>query len=685
MRRRTARLIALGVCAAVVLAGAALVAERRAIARSLIARQLRALGLEEVEHVVERFGFAEFGVRDFRVGSEDDLVVERIDARYSPASLLAGRLEDLSIQGVRLRGTIDAGGVSFGALDPLLERGGGGGGKPAPVAALPASNIAIEDVAVELETPRGPLAVPFEAHVRETQTGDVEAEATLGLHHALLDGAARVELAGTLEAFEGNAALELEAGGAIGAGAELEPAALALEAAFAFAEKRLGIEIRPAPFAIAVQRGDVTSRLEGETPALTLVLPPPTAGAARAIRLTSAGGRVRLADYDLEARDITVDVTLDAETGLPSGSLRAATLVDTQNPARLPELSLAGTFEVVADEVEFDLTAASRGDELVITARGVHDVAAGRGEARVRMKPLDFTADGLQPATLSPLLGESVEAASGSIEARGAVAWEGEAVRSDLDVALRDLSVSSVEGGVEHLNAAIRVSGPWPPSTPAGQLVSMARVDFGLELTNGLITFQLGPDGVLDLASAEWSLAGGTIRTSGKTDLGAETQELVLELADIDLSQLLALADIDGLTGSGTLHGRVPVVRRGATLEIRNGKLSAAEAGGWIRYRADAGFAGVASQGQGFNVVLAALENFHYDGLEATLDGDTSGPVNVSIHLAGANPDYLAGHPIEFNLNIESRLVDLLQKATAVYRIPAEIERKLQEMSEESP
>ena len=120
--------------------------------------------------------------------------------------------------------------------------------------------------------------------------------------------------------------------------------------------------------------------------------------------------------------------------------------------------------------------------------------------------------------------------------------------------------------------------------------------------------------------------------------------------------------------------------------------ISSTSEGGWIRYRPDADALGapqkqetnIVSAALG-NVVSSALENLHYETLEVTLEGDTTSPVNVSIHVAGANPDYLDGYPVEFNLGIESRLADLLKNATAVYQIPAEIERRLRELSEKKP
>jgi len=685
-RRRAPWLIALGVCAAVLLLAVAIVAQRRAIARSLINAQLRALGLEEVGHSVDRFGFSEFGVRDLRIGGAGDLSVERIDARYSPSSLMAGRLEELVVRGVRLRGTIDPAGISFGALDPLLQRETGEGAGPASTAALPAANIAIEDVAVELETPQGPLAASFAAQARDAGGGYIAASASFAAQLAGFDGAGRIEAHGTPEAFEGAASLELTARGAIGPGAELEPATLALIAGFVYADERMDFALAPAPFAITVHRGDETFRVEGETPALALARTPTPNGRAPAIRVLSVGGRLGLPDLDVEARNIAVDADLDPETGLPSGSLRIGALADTRATPRIHELAIDGKFEAAATNLRFDVTAADPGRQLVLTVAGSHDIATSSGEARVGLQPVVFRAGGLQPAALSPLLGEWLEAASGSVTAQGAIAWGGDrAIRGGLDLVVQGLSASSALASFECLTAGIRVDGPWPLSTPPEQQIYMTRVDFGLELINGVVSFQIRPDGILDVASAEWSFAGGTARARGQVDLDAETQEFVLELADIDMSELLALVDIDGLTGSGRLEGRIPLTRQGQVLEIRGGKLSAAKGGGWIRYRPNAGIAGAASPEAELGVAFAVLENLHYDELGATLDGDAAGPVTIAFHISGTNPDYLAGHPVEFNPVFESRLVDLLQKVTAVYQIPASIEKKVQAMSQATP
>lgn len=371
-----------------------------------------------------------------------------------------------------------------------------------------------------------------------------------------------------------------------------------------------------------------------------------------------------------------------------NGSIELEFALAATHPQIGPDspLEITGKATANANEIRFDFTAANKLRELVMIGSGHHDFATASGELQFDTDPLEFRSGGLQPVALIPQVKGMIETASGSIEAKGSIHWgAGEDLRSQLDIALRDLSVTSIQGSIENLNAAIRVEGPWPPSTPAKQLLSMAQIDFGLQLQNGLIAFQLRPDGMLDVSSAEWTLAGGKVRTRGRIDPTAMSQSLVLDLTDLELSELLELVDLSGLSGSGQLRGRIPIRRRGTTVEIRDGQLSATPAGGWIRYQPNAGVAGIANQGQGFDVLLAALRNFHFRELSASIDGDTEGPVNVAIHLAGANPDYLSGHPVEFNLNVEAHLVDLLRNATAVYKIPQQIEDRLAEISGAGP
>jgi len=538
-RVAVASLVALALLAA----GALLASRRRAMAEDWLVARLREQGVEEPRLTVAKLDLAGAGLRDVRLGRDEELSVERLDVTYSPAGLLERHLDTLRMTGVKLRMHLGENGVSIGSLDAALAQAGGGAGVGVPAApsagipALPFEEAALEDVHVSASTPVGPL------------------EITAGLDYR-----------------EGRGHLR----------AQLEP-------------------------------------------------------------------------FELASADSA--------------------------PLPIPGLAIEAELEPAGSAVGFDLRASAAEDRLALRARGSHDLASASGDASLELETMHFEAGGLQPAHLVPALAEWIQSASGTLDAEGSATWHAEHAAGTLHVALRDWSFESPVARFEGVNAAVQIDGPWPASVPAGQLLSMARVDFGLELQDGLVRYGMRPDGTIELEQAEWKFAGGRIHTAGRFDPRAEKQELVLEVDHVDLAELLSLVPIEGLSGEGRIGGRLPLVRHGDVLEIRDASLSGDAAGGWLRYAPAGGIADLGPTQRGFLVTLSAFENLRWDSLELAMNGDTQGIVEIRLHLRGSNPDYQRGRPVVFNLNVESRLADLLRREAASYRIPAEVERRLGEIA----
>jgi len=344
------------------------------------------------------------------------------------------------------------------------------------------------------------------------------------------------------------------------------------------------------------------------------------------------------------------------------------------------DLRADASFRLREGRIGYQLKLANAGESLVLEAKGSADPSAPSARATLHLHPLVFDPAGLQPAALFPFLEGQIDDAQGSVEAAGTAEWDGVGITAKVDLALREIGFAAEAAEVSNLNGRIEIGGPFPPATPPGQLISIALIDAGLQLTDGLIEFRLRPDGQLELQEAKWRWAGGAVRTAGLFDPTADSQEAVLEVEGVELAELLALIDLDGLEGSGTLEGEIPVFRSGETVEIRNGELRGGPEGGRIRYRPAAGVEGaLASQGYGMEQLLGALHDFHYDVLRLTVDGDARGAVEVAIHLGGSNPNYQRGRRVEFSLNVEARLADLLRAGLVSYRVPETIEQRLEE------
>ena len=92
-------------------------------------------------------------------------------------------------------------------------------------------------------------------------------------------------------------------------------------------------------------------------------------------------------------------------------------------------------------------------------------------------------------------------------------------------------------------------------------------------------------------------------------------QALVLEAENLDLAQLLALIDLEGLSGEGQLDGKLPIDRSAEAIMIRGGVLRA-RPGARIRYRPPAGVESLKKSGPGFELLLGAFENLTVETLE---------------------------------------------------------------------
>jgi hypothetical protein len=146
----------------------------------------------------------------------------------------------------------------------------------------------------------------------------------------------------------------------------------------------------------------------------------------------------------------------------------------------------------------------------------------------------------------------------------------------------------------------------------------------------------------------------------------------------VDLAQLLAIVNLDGLSGSGEIRGRIPIARRGPAIEIRDARLEATEAGGVVRYRPATGAEGLA--GSGLEVLLGALHDLHYERLQLDVNGEALGEVVLVLALHGSNPEFEGGRPVQYNLTVTSHLADLVRTGAAAYKLPEKIQERIGEL-----
>jgi hypothetical protein len=312
------RVLLAALAALVVLAAAGLWRARLRLAEALVTRAVAAAGMAGARVTVAEIGPRRARLVELRAGESAELEIAELTLRYSLLGLLRGRVGELTLDGLRLRGRVGADGLSLGPADGAGRGGGGVPGLP------PIDQIRLRDARLELETPAGPLALAADAELARAGAG-LEAALALRARHAAGAGELAIDLHGT----ESDLVLTLRSGAFHFEVPELGRVEAAdVRGEFAVADGRLGpgeLAIgslrapRLAPLALRLRTS--ADRTDGDGPA------PPIA-----VELGLAAGRAVLAgEGRLQADPPAANLTLGGSLGFTPDGLQPRDLA--------PELS----------------------------------------------------------------------------------------------------------------------------------------------------------------------------------------------------------------------------------------------------------------------------------------------------------------------------------------------------------
>lgn len=200
-----------------------------------------------------------------------------------------------------------------------------------------------------------------------------------------------------------------------------------------------------------------------------------------------------------------------------------------------------------------------------------------------------------------------------------------------------------------------------------------AEFDPGVAFTDMVMV--VGLDGnKLSVADTGFQLLGGAARVSDFVyDLEQSSTQFQVELEAVDLAQVLSLEG-DDIQGDGRISGLLPVMIRDDLPSITEGQLASLPPGGTIRLASDFG----AITGQpGLDFAMRALTDYRFTSLEASVDYDQDGELQLGISLKGSNPEVEKGRPIHYNLNITENVLVLLQSLRAQRAVTESLERRV--------
>lgn len=398
------------------------------------------------------------------------------------------------------------------------------------------------------------------------------------------------------------------------------------------------------------------------------------------ITLTADRAEISEAQIEIPAYGVVaggLSATLDATNSETRIGFHIASVRQTGSEAMIAPIKVTGQATRTDDVWRGTATGEGPGGVGRIVASGSHDGATARGQARIALEPLVFVPGGAQPGTLLPAL-SALQTASGTTTGEADLSWSAKGFQGTGSLVLTDIGFDSPQVRVEGLDLRLHLDSLTPLASPPRQTLTIRRLDAGLPLDRLDIRFQIRPTEPPSVAieTGEVFLGSGRFALSDLVvDPAATRQDVDLRVQDLNLAELFAILNIDGLDGDGQLSGTIPMTFSDGIVVIENGRLSAS-APGTIRFRSEKAAQILAGQGESLDLVLRALEDFRYDELTIDLEKSSDDVGRMKLSLLGKNPAVLEGYPFRFNISIEADTAKLVTALTTIYQVPNDFLRR---------
>lgn len=320
-----------------------------------------------------------------------------------------------------------------------------------------------------------------------------------------------------------------------------------------------------------------------------------------------------------------------------------------------------------------------------------HNLSNTAGEAVLSVPNLNFTSQGLQPAHLTNLALGVVADVNGSVQGQGRFVWNANGVTSTGQFTTSAMNLAAAFGPVQGISGTIHFSDLIALATPTGQEARVASINPGVEVTNGILRYQLLPNQRIKIESGYWPFAGGELRLRPTMlDFGTDTdRHLTFDVDGADAALFLQRYEFDNITATGVFDGTLPTRFNAEGGMLENGVLRS-RAGGSLAY---VGELSNRDLGMMANLAFGALKSLKYNALELQMNGKIDGEMLTRVSFSGlaqgegADSNIftraLRNIPIKFDININAPFRQLLTSARGLYDPTLLIEQNLPTLLQE--
>ncbi|MBX9731649.1 MAG: YdbH domain-containing protein [Sphingomonas sp.] len=320
-----------------------------------------------------------------------------------------------------------------------------------------------------------------------------------------------------------------------------------------------------------------------------------------------------------------------------------------------------------------------------------HDLDSGEGHADLSVNGIRF-GEAFQPAQLTRFTYGVIADVRGLVSGDGHINWTRDGVTSTGVFRTTNTDLAAAFGPVTGLSAEIRFSDLLNLETAPGQSATIANVNPGVPVLDGLVRYQLLSGSRVAVAGGRWPFAGGSLVLEPSILDFSEThgRRLTFRVEGVDAAQFLQQFDFKNLDATGTFDGVLPMIFDQQGGRIEGGHLTVRQTGGTIAYvgeisQRDVGFWG--------NRAFQALKSLRYKSLAIEMNGPLAGEMITEVSFAGISQGAgtksnflirrLQKLPLVFNIRIQAPFRQLIDSAQSFYDPQRLIERHLPELIRE--
>jgi len=302
-----------------------------------------------------------------------------------------------------------------------------------------------------------------------------------------------------------------------------------------------------------------------------------------------------------------------------------------------------------------------------------HQLSTGAGHALLDVPGLAFGPN-LQPDQLTRLTEGVVALVNGTLRGQGRIDWaSGGKVTSTGDFSTSNMDLAAPFGPVTGLTTSVHFTDLLGIETAPHQVATVASINPGIIVTDGVIHYQLLPHNLVRIERGEWPFMGGRlILHETVLNFGSPSaKRLTFELQGFDAKMFIDTLGFQGLEITGTFDGVLPMIFDENGGRIVGGRLDSRAPGGRLHYT------GTKPSGLVTGTVVNLLSDIRYQSIIIRLDGDLAGEfaTRLTVDQVSLGPSHglLAGLvrsafsklPLRLNVNINAPFRALIQMGKA--------------------